>query len=105
MNMDATTTPVFAPKTLLAKFPSASKPGTFHEVRVGADGVVYCGCPSWRFQKNHPSCRCCKHTKAVMDRMSHGGRSMTAQAVSPDSGAIRAPRRSKKPARTAWERL
>ena len=50
-----TTTPRIQQKTVLATFASESKPGHSHEVRLGADGVVYCTCPSWRFQKLTPS--------------------------------------------------
>ena len=67
MTTTQTTTAKFAPKTLLALFASASKPGHSHEVRVGADGNVYCTCPAWRFQKGvSPIGRQCKHTRAAM---------------------------------------
>ncbi len=71
-----TTTPSIQQKTVLMTFPSASKPGHQHEVRAGADGAAYCTCPSWRFQKPTPSLRSCKHTKAAMTRMFHGGQSV-----------------------------
>jgi hypothetical protein len=106
--MDLSTTPSIAPKTVLATFPSKSRPGHVYHVKLGADGVVYCDCPSWRFQKNHPSCRCCKHTKALLARASHGGVALSAQGepgLNPEPKAIRAPRRSRKPARTFWERF
>lgn len=74
--MKSTTTPSIQQKTVLMTFPSASKPGHVHEVRVGADGVVYCTCPSWRFQKLTPSARTCKHTKAALAKMFHGGRAV-----------------------------
>ena len=67
MTTTQTTTPKFAPKTVIALFASASKPGHSHEVRVGADGNVYCTCPAWRFQKGvSPIGRQCKHTKAAV---------------------------------------
>lgn len=103
--MTNTTKPVFESKTVLAKFPSASKPGLFHEVRIGADGVIYCTCPSWRFQKNHPACRCCKHTKAFMARATHGGAPLEVQGEVEMPKPIRAKRASRKPARTFWEKL
>lgn len=91
--MDAT--PKFAPKTVLATFESASKPGLSHEVRIGADGVVYCTCPSWKFQKLSPSLRSCKHTKAVMARASHGGVTLRAQGVVELPAPVRPTRKSK----------
>lgn len=108
--MDTTTLPLLAPKTVVARFESASKPGSFHEVRFGADGVLYCTCPSWRFQKNTPSCRCCKHTKAFLARTSHGGVALSAQGepgLNANPEPVRATRKSapRKPARTFWEKL
>lgn len=103
--MDATTTPKFAPKTVIATFPSASRPGHSHEVRVGADGVIYCTCPSWKFQRNHPSARCCKHTKAAMARMFHGGIPADEQGKYDMPKPVRATRKATKPAPSAWERI
>lgn len=103
--METSTTPKFAPKTVIATFPSKSRPGHQHEVRVGADGVVYCTCPSWRFQHNHPSNRVCKHTKAAMSRMTLGGVPVTVSAVFSEPVAVRPVRRSRKPARSYWERF
>ena len=31
--------------------------GDTYEIRKGADGVVYCSCPAWRFGRGKP----CKH--------------------------------------------
>ena len=68
--MNTSTTPRFAPKTVIALFASASKPGHSHEVRVGADGNVYCTCPAWRFQKGvSPIGRQCKHTRMAVANM------------------------------------
>jgi hypothetical protein len=103
--METSTTPRFAPKTLLATFPSKSKPGHSHEVRVGADGVVYCTCPSWRFQKNHPSARVCKHSQAAMSRMTVGGVPANVSGSYSEPVAIRATRRSSKPAPSYWSRF
>lgn len=36
-----------------------------YTIKVGADGVVYCGCPSWRFSSLPPSQRTCKHMQHV----------------------------------------
>jgi len=104
--MNTSTTPRFAPKTLLATFASASKPGHSHEVRVGADGVIYCTCPSWKFQKNHPSNRVCKHTQAALSRMTLGGVPANEAAQYTPPVAIRATRKTAaKPASSFWERL
>lgn len=93
----------FAAKTVLATFASKSNPGHRHEVRVGADGNIYCTCPAWRFQHNHPMNRVCKHTKAVVGSMVHGGRTMAAQDL-PEPTPVR-PRRQAARSRTAWERF
>jgi len=37
--------------TVLKLNESDSKVGVFHEIRRGADGVIYCSCISWRFKK------------------------------------------------------
>ncbi len=42
--------------TVLAEFPSRSRPGVTYEVRQGGDGVVYCSCPKWRFQQGRGGC-------------------------------------------------
>lgn len=103
--MDTTTTPRIASKTVLARFESKSKPGTYHEVKLGADGVVYCGCPSWRFQKSHPSCRSCKHTKAFVAQVTHAGVPLALQGAVQLPKAVRAPRRSTRLSKTFWEKL
>ena len=41
---------------VLETYPSESS-NKIHEVRKGADGVVYCTCPGWRFHSK----RWCKH--------------------------------------------
>lgn len=74
--------------TVLATFPSKSSPGKVYEVRLGKDGNLWCGCPSWRFQKNSPTNRSCKHivefkATAAGSHFSHG----------PEPVAIRATRR------------
>lgn len=32
-----------------------------YTVKQGRDGVVYCSCPSWKFQRVTPALRTCKH--------------------------------------------
>jgi predicted nucleic acid-binding Zn finger protein len=34
---------------------------TAYTVKQGKDGVVYCSCPAWRFQKVAAAHRSCKH--------------------------------------------
>jgi len=103
--MNTSTTPKFSQSTVLATFPSKSRPGSVHTVKVGADGVVYCSCPSWRFQHNHPSCRTCKHTVAAVSRMTLGGIPVAVSAVVPGPVAIRPTRKSRKPSPSYWERF
>lgn len=52
-------------RILMGQFPSKSKPGTFHEVRLGHDNVLYCTCPSWRFLRNGVVARTCPHVRNV----------------------------------------
>lgn len=75
----ATHTARIAPKTVLARFESKSKPGHFHEVRLGADAVMYCTCNAWRFQKVNPSHRTCCHTEAAVAQISHGRHTLRSQ--------------------------
>src|SRR5271168_483245 len=81
--------------TVLARYPSKSNPSKAHEVRRGADGVVYCGCPSWRFQKNSPSNRTCKHVEMWKAETMVGGVSL-ASVMGPGPVAVRALRKSRK---------
>lgn len=103
--MDTTTTPSFK-ATVLATFPSASSPGTRHEVRMGADGNIYCTCPSWRFQHNHPKCRTCQHLKAFEARTVISGRTVECAGLVAPAAPVRPTRRSTRVTRrTSWERL
>jgi hypothetical protein len=102
--MDKTTTPVFRP-TLLATFASKSNPLHVHEVRLGKDGNIYCTCPSWRFQKNHPMNRSCKHLEAFRQQTVLSGKVLAVQGTSPPPVAIRAPRKSRKQPRVWWDKL
>jgi hypothetical protein len=55
--------------TLLAQVPSESNPNRKYDVRVGADGVVYCTCPSWRFNRAPKADRVCKHMTKLAARL------------------------------------
>lgn len=94
--------------TVLATFASKSNPSKSHQVRQGADGNIYCTCPSWRFQHNSPSNRSCKHIVA------HLSRTVRSFDPSQEPVAIRPVRSSRKAAPvvsapeyrpTSWERL
>lgn len=46
-----------------------TKPERKHEVRTGADGVVYCMCPDWKF-RNKKNAGTCKHVMRLsLDRV------------------------------------
>jgi hypothetical protein len=75
--------------TVLATFPSLSNPSKAHKVSLGKDGNVWCSCPSWRFQKNSPTNRSCKHI--VLFKASAKGVHF---ATGNEPVAIRAPRRA-----------
>ena len=83
------TTTQFQP-TVLARIPSSSNPSKSYEVRLGADGNLYCQCPSWRFQKNSPTNRSCKHL--VEFKASAKGSHF---ATGSEPVAIRAPRKAR----------
>jgi hypothetical protein len=52
------------PISVLAEFPIKSRPGAVYQVLMGEDGVVYCDCPSWKFQPEvPPEKRTCKHIR------------------------------------------
>lgn len=55
--------------TLITMVASSSNPAVQHEIRLGGDGVVYCTCPAWRFQRKSPSARQCKHMRAAASRI------------------------------------
>jgi hypothetical protein len=61
---------------ILATAESNSKPGTYHEIRLGKDGVVYCTCWAWRINK------WCKH----LDE--YHSKNQTSRSVKPVSIAI-----------------
>lgn len=48
--------------TTIGSFPSSSSDAVY-TVTQGDDGVVYCNCPAWKFQRLAPAARVCKHTK------------------------------------------
>jgi|GEM_PF-4620731 len=59
------------PLSILAVYPSKSKPDLEYTVTLGSDDNIYCDCPAWRFQKGiPPQARVCKHTRAY--RQEHG---------------------------------
>ena len=43
---------------------SSSGEGSYTVAR-GDDGVVYCSCPGWKYQRLAPAARSCKHIKAL----------------------------------------
>lgn len=46
---------------LLCVVPSESHPGKAYAITRGKDGVVYCSCNKWKFQKLPPRLRTCPH--------------------------------------------
>jgi hypothetical protein len=104
--MDATTSPVLV-STVVATFASKSNPSKVHSVHMGKDGVCWCSCPSWRFQKNHPSNRTCKHVDAYKARVgmfnNHPVAVRAPRCSKKVSAPVSAPVESYRP--TSWERL
>lgn len=61
-------------KALIAEIPSFTNPNKVYQVRRGADGVFYCTCPNWRFQKKSPIARKpCKHMRKAGRMVASGG--------------------------------
>jgi len=54
-----------AERLLLGTFPSRSSPGTYHEVWLGRDNVLYCTCYGWKRPPKNGGPRSCPHTRAV----------------------------------------
>ena len=80
---------------VLAKFASKSNPSASHQVRRGANGECYCTCPSWRFQKNSPLNRTCKHIEMWKSSVMVAPGVSLMDAVGPGPEAIRAPRKAR----------
>ncbi len=53
----------FSP-SVLAHVASETRPGVVHQIRMGADGNVYCTCEAWKFQRKPVNERTCKHLQA-----------------------------------------
>lgn len=56
-------TMTFAP-TVLAHVKSETREGVVHQIRMGADGNVYCTCEAWKYQRKPVTERTCKHLQA-----------------------------------------
>lgn len=54
--------------TVVAQAASESRPGLTHNICMGRDGVLYCTCESWRYQRLPASERSCKHLRAFAQR-------------------------------------
>jgi predicted nucleic acid-binding Zn finger protein len=50
---------------LTIQVPSLTEVGQSYEIKRGRDGVLYCSCPAWRFQRKPAAERSCKHMRAV----------------------------------------
>ena len=46
---------------VLGRIKSDSDPEKEYEIRLGADGNIYCSCPAWKYQKKPVKDRMCKH--------------------------------------------
>lgn len=50
---------------VITTVPSKTNPSKSYEIRRGKDGVIYCTCPSWRYQRlGKGETRTCKHLAA-----------------------------------------
>jgi predicted nucleic acid-binding Zn finger protein len=47
----------------------AGSNGNEYTVKQGRDGVVYCSCPAWKFQRKPAAQRTCKHVRRVADQL------------------------------------
>jgi hypothetical protein len=62
---------------VIRTWPSKSTPGKVYELIEGADGVVYCTCPAWKFGK-----RPCRHMKEWEEAVASGGAKFVRKVVS-----------------------
>ena len=89
--------PTFHEKTLLATFPSASRPGKTHSVFLSKHGSIYCECESWKIQHNNPQERHCGHTLKFLERATHAGIPLNKQETAILPATVRPTRKPKEP--------
>lgn len=49
---------------IVASFPSKSNPAKSYSVTLSDEGIPYCDCMAWRFQKVPAPQRTCKHIES-----------------------------------------
>jgi hypothetical protein len=74
---------------VLLQVPSSSS-NKHYDIILGGDGVVYCTCPAWKFQKLPPAQRTCKHLKAASSQLSTLAKKVTAPKTPAPKAALKA---------------
>lgn len=62
----------------ITKIESESTEGKHYEIKLGDDGIVYCTCPSWKYQEASPEDRTCKHLRKFADQIKEGAQTKKA---------------------------
>jgi hypothetical protein len=78
---------------VLAKVTSETRPDVAHEIRMGADGNVYCTCEAWKYQRLPVAQRTCKHLQAFA-RQANLPALIQVQETAPKAPRVSRPRKS-----------
>lgn len=57
---------------VVARIRSKTDPSRVYGIHLGRDGVLWCECPSWKYQRLSPRERDCKHLKEARQTNAFG---------------------------------
>jgi hypothetical protein len=79
--------------------------GKTYTITRGNDGVTYCDCPSWKFQRVSPADRTCKHINSLSASNLKTGAVMESSEAGKLLGASKAKIEARKAAHTAHKTM